>query len=462
MQRIFTILIVTFIPVLLIGQKLKTLTLQEQKQDINYIQSELEKLHPGIYSYQSEEEYRNGFDILRMNLKEDQNVFEFYQKLVPVINTIGCGHTTVKFPSKELKKVQKSRKLLPIEVQIIDDKIYITKMLVKNADVESGNEIISINDIPSSQLISKNLMLYPSDGRILSRKYQMMSKFFAIDFSKFHSDTDDFILEINNKKKNQNIKLKGVSYDFYIQQTHITPAKDLEFEIIDSLSIALISIRNSSSQKKFSEFLKSSFFQIQKMGINNLIIDLRYDSFNRDHDGAELYSYITDTVFSYYKKLEVTENYDVPKALRWITHYPIEQDSTGRFYWTIHADLNEQFPKPSPFQGNVFVLTDGFTFSATTEFSSIVKSNKRGLIVGIETGGGYYGNNSGGMLLRQLPNSKLKVVVPPIKYIMAVKDLGNYSRGVIPDVPVQININEVISGKDQTLNTALNLIIQSQ
>lgn len=461
MKRIFTILIVIFIPVLLIGQKLMTLTVQEQKEDINYIQSELEKLHPGIYSYQSEEEFTNGFDLLRMNLIEDQNVFEFYQKLVPVINTIGCGHTTVKLPPKELKKIQKSRKLLPLEVCLIDDKILVTKILDVNSGIQPGDEIISINKIASKQLIDENIHLYPSDGRILSRKYQMMGRYFSIDFSKFFNGTENFELEIKSNNTVQNIQLQGITYDAYLSKTLIPEEKDLDFEIIDSLSVALIIIRNSSSGKKFSEFLESTFQQIQNTGIQNLIIDLRYDSFNRDHDGAELYSYITDTVFSYYKKLEVTENYDVPKALRWITHYPIEQDSTGRYYWTIHADLNEQYPKPSPFQGNVFVLTDGFTFSATTEFSSIVKSNKRGLIVGIETGGGYYGNNSGGMFLRQLPNSKIKVVVPPIKYIMAVKDLGNYSRGVIPDVPVQINIHEVILGKDQTLNTAINLIMQS-
>jgi len=461
MKRILSILIL-FLPALLVGQTLKKLTVQEQTEDINYIQSELVKLHPGIYTYQSESEFREGFDFLKKSLIEDQTVFEFYQKLVPVINNIGCGHTTVKFPSNDLRKLQKSRKLLPIEVQIIDDKIYITKMLVKNSDVESGNEIISINDIPSSQLLNENLMLYPSDGRILSRKYQMMGKYFSINFSKFHIVEEEFELEVKSNSTIQKTQLQGITYDDYLNKTLKPNEKDLEFEIIDSLAAALITIRNSSTRKKFSEFLESSFHQIQNTGIQNLIIDLRYDSFNRDHDGAELYSYITDTVFSYYRKLEVTEYYDVPKALKWITHYPIEQDSTGHHYWTIHADLNEQYPKPSPFQGNVFVLTDGFTFSATTEFSSIVKSNERGLIVGIETGGGYYGNNSGGMLIRQLPNSKLKVVVPPMKYIMAVRDLGNYSRGVIPDIPVHININEVISGKDQILNTAINLITLSQ
>lgn len=451
-----------FYNVVTICQTLKTFSIQEQTEDINYISSELKIFHPGIYTYQSEKEFVNGFESLKSSLKENQTVFEFYQQLVPVINNIGCGHTTVKLPKRELKKIEKNQKLLPIEISIINNRVYITKVLDNISTIQPGDEIISINNTPSTRLIEETLHLYPSDGRILSRKYQMMEKYFAIDYAKFSDSPDKFVLEIRNNKKTRKVELPGIVYEDFKHQTATMELKNMELEMIDSLSTALITIRNSSSGKIFSEFLEFSFLQIHSNGTQNLIIDLRYDSFNRDHDGAELYSYLTDTLFNYYHKLEVTENYDVPKVLRWITHYPIEQDSTGKYYWTIHDELNMQYPKPNPFLGNVFVLTDGFTFSATSEFSSIVKSNKRGLIVGMETGGGYYGNNSGGMLIRKLPNSQLKVVVPPIKYIMAVEDLGNYTRGVIPDVPIDSDINKVILCKDQILNTAIQLILQSQ
>ena len=232
----------------------------------------------------------------------------------------------------------------------------------------------------------------------------------------------------------------------------------MEFTIIDSISTAIITIRNSKSRKAFDNFLQTSFSKIQLDNIRNLIIDVRYDSFNRDSDGAELFSYLTTEPFRYYAKLEVTKKYDVPKAIRWLTHYPIEQDNTGKYHWTIHPQLEIQSPKPIAFSGKVFVLTDGFTFSATTEFSSMVKSKGRGLIIGGETGGSFYGNNSGGMLRKVLPNSRIIVYVPPIHYIMAVTDLGDYSRGVIPDIEVTENINDYILNHDLIKETALNLI----
>ena len=285
-----------------------------------------------------------------------------------------------------------------------------------------------------------------------------MEKTFSVDYSKFHYTTDCFNIEIGNKGESKTLTIDGINYKDFISKTNQPKLDELEFTIIDSISTAIITIRDSKSKKIFDDFLENSFYQIQMNEICNLIIDVRYDSFNRDSDGAELFSYLTSEPFQYYDKLEVTENYDVPKGMRWFTHYPIEQDSTGKYYWKTHPQLEIQSPKPKDFSGKVFVLTNGFTFSATSEFSSIVKSKKRGLIIGLETGGSYYGNNSGGMLRKILPYSGIIVYVPPIHYIMAVKDSGNYSRGVIPDITVTENINDLILNQDLIKETALNLI----
>jgi len=457
MTKLFSILAL-FIVVLANSQSLKTLSIEEQLADIEFIKTELQKLHPGIYTYQSELEFETGFESLKVNIKTNQTIFEFYNSVVPVINQIGCGHTTSKVPPKELKKIQKSRKFLPIKIKIIDNKIYITKVLFDNKDLFPGLEIQSVDGVSASEFIKSNLKNYPSDGRILSRKYQSMEKNFSLDYSQFHYTTDCFNIEVGNKGVSKTLKINGINYKDFLSKTSQPKLDELEFTIIDSISTAIITIRDSKSKKVFDDFLENSFYQIQMNEISNLIIDVRYDSFNRDSDGAELFSYLTTEPFQYYDKLEVTENYDVPKGMRWFTHYPIEQDSTGKYYRKTHSQLEIQSPKPKDFSGKVFVLTNGFTFSATSEFSSKIKSTKRGQIIGLETGGSYYGNNSGGMLRKILPNSGIIVYIPPIHYIMAVKDLGNYSRGVIPDITVPENINNIILKQDLIKDTALNLI----
>ncbi len=395
---------------------------------------------------------------MKASLQENQTVFDFYNSLAPVINQVGCGHTTSKIPPKELKRIQKSRKYLPLKIKIIENKIYISEVLVQSEDLFPGLEILSIDGIVTSEYIKANLNRYPSDGRILSRKYQMMEKYFSIDYTGFHYTSESFNIEVGNIEGSKTVIIDGIDYEDFISKTNQPKLEEMEFTLIDSISTAIMTIRSSKSKKVFEGFLENSFSKIQNNKIDNLIVDVRYDSFNRDSDGAELYSYLTLEPFKYYDKLEVTKDYDVPKAMRWMASYPIEQDSTGKYYWTIHPQLEMQNPKPQIFKGKVFILTDGFTFSATSEFSSKVKSTKRGLIIGRETGGSYYGNNSGGMLRKVLPNSKIIVYIPPIHYILAVKDVGNYSRGVIPDILVTEKVHNIILNRDLIKLTALNLI----
>lgn len=459
MTKLFT-LFALIIAVTANSQSLKTLSVDEQLEDVEFIKTELEKLHPGIYTYQTKKEFEDGFISLKENLHENQTVFEFYNSFVPVINQIGCGHTTSKIPPKELKKIQKNRRFLPIGIKIIEDKIFITEVLIESKDLFPGLEILSIDGVTAANFIKSNLNRYPSDGRIMSRKYQMFENYFSIDYSTFHYTSRRFKIEINNNEESKTVTVDGISYKDFISKTYHSKLDEMELKLMDSISTGIITIRNSKSKKAFNDFLENSFSQLLINKIRNLIIDVRYDSFNRDSDGAELFSYLTTESFRYYDKLEVTKNYDVPKALRWLARYPIEQDSLGKYYWKIHPQLELQTPKPNPFLGKVFILTDGFTFSATSEFSSKIKSTKRGLIIGLETGGSYYGNNSGGMLRKVLPNSGIIVYVPPIHYILDVNDLGNYSRGVIPDILVNEKVNNLILNHDLIKQAALNSIQQ--
>ena len=440
------------------GQTLKKLSIEEQLEDIKFIKSELEKFHPGIYTYQSKVEFDGVFNELIKNLNKELSVIDFYNLVIPVVNSVGCGHTTSYIPSSVMKRALKSKTFLPIEVKISEERMYVSHVLNNNVHVHPGSEILSIDGIAISEIIQSNVNRYPSDGRILSRKYQSLAKYFARDYAIFNQSKASYQLEMNDLEGKRTFSVEGIGYEEFVERSQKPKGKDLEFSIIDSLSTAILVIRNSKSKKAFGQFLDDSFAKINSGGIKNLIVDVRDDSFNRDSDGAVLYSYLTNDPFRYYDKLEVSPHYDVPKAIRWFAHYPIEKDSIGKHYWTIHPQLEIQKPNPTSFEGKLYVLTDGFTFSAASEFSSIVRSNKRGLIIGNETGGSYYGNNSGGMLSRKLPNSRIKVYIPPMHYYMAVEDFGFYSSGVIPDVHVSPNAQDISLNTDIILHSTLNLI----
>ncbi len=78
--------------------------------------------------------------------------------------------------------------------------------------------------------------------------------------------------------------------------------------------------------------------------------------------------------------------------------------------------------------------------------------------VGGETGGGYYGNNSGAFAIVTLPNSRLKLGIPLMAYYTAVKDYEFTDRGIVPHYQVQPTITGILTGRDEVMEQVVAII----
>ena len=112
-----------------------------------------------------------------------------------------------------------------------------------------------------------------------------------------------------------------------------------------------------------------------------------------------------------------------------------------------------------PFTGTVYILTDGRNYSASTDFTSIASQLDNVFIVGEETGGEYRSYISGAMFGLVLPNSKIGVKVATWKSILAIdENPSNHGRGVMPDYPVSVSMEDFIRGTDAAKDFAFDLI----
>jgi hypothetical protein len=109
----------------------------------------------------------------------------------------------------------------------------------------------------------------------------------------------------------------------------------------------------------------------------------------------------------------------------------------------------------------VFVLIDGGTFSTAADFCAVAHHLGRATFIGEETGGGYYGNNSGLEAVVTLPNSQLRVRVPMYEYWKAVPRYDGRRRGTRPDRAVETTIADLLRGVDGALEVALKLAAPS-
>jgi len=107
------------------------------------------------------------------------------------------------------------------------------------------------------------------------------------------------------------------------------------------------------------------------------------------------------------------------------------------------------------FYGKTYVLISPVTYSGGSEFSNMMYTKGLSTFVGEETGGGYYGNTSGYGKILELPHSKIKISIPALKFVMNVKPILPFGRGVIPHFKVIPTIEEYINGENAYLNYVL-------
>src|SRR5262245_30619242 len=122
--------------------------------------------------------------------------------------------------------------------------------------------------------------------------------------------------------------------------------------------------------------------------------------------------------------------------------------------------MPEQQPEIYAFLGRTIVLINGLIFSTAADFCAVAHHLKRATFIGEETGGGYYGNNSGMQTILTLPNSKARIRVPMYEYWNAVPGYDGKRRGTRPDYMVETKAANLLRGVDEQLELAMKLASQ--
>ena len=115
-------------------------------------------------------------------------------------------------------------------------------------------------------------------------------------------------------------------------------------------------------------------------------------------------------------------------------------------------------PKKNVFKGNLYILTNGGSFSNTGIVASCLNRYNRGVFIGEETGG----NNkvlAGYVKEISLPNTKIRIQIPTKQFLLN-KDLPDSGHGTMPTYFVQTNLTDIINNTDNILNYTTELINQ--
>jgi len=118
--------------------------------------------------------------------------------------------------------------------------------------------------------------------------------------------------------------------------------------------------------------------------------------------------------------------------------------------------------------GKIYVLTNGHSYSAATLFPAVLVRNRRGVSVGRETGTGYHYMTALKFADIRLPHTLQTIRIPMVQLVFdtTVCDRTPAGRGLLPDYPLPLSLNEVLDGPDGKtdvmLEYALSLIANGQ
>ncbi len=133
----------------------------------------------------------------------------------------------------------------------------------------------------------------------------------------------------------------------------------------------------------------------------------------------------------------------------------------GNFHFGYFERKKFKPKKKNHFDGQVYVLTGGNTFSASTLFAQNVKEQDNVLIVGEESGGGAYGNNAWLIPDVTLPLTKVRFRLPLFRLVVD-KGLPKNGRGIIPELEVLPNVKDIRQNVDYKMVKVIELIKTSQ
>ena len=451
------------------------------QKDFSVLNKVLKANHPSLYWYSTKDSIDNFFLQTYNSLKDSLSEQQFRKKVAWTISKIHCGHTAVR-PSKRYSKYYGNQriKVFPIFLKVWDDSAVVVNNLIKgDSSLKRGTIVTRINGAPVKKIVDSICQFISTDGYSNTFKYQLISFNFPAFYNNVYGMDSSYVVEYldslgkPNEKKVKTFEatadilsknpvfLPGAATKKQLHQLRLSGSRNMEIDT--SLNAAIISV-NTFSKGKLTRFFRSSFKKIRNRNINNIVVDLRLNSGGSVMACTRLSQYLIDKPFNVADTVAaVDRSFRYKKFIRpwliyWLSmHISGRRSKDGRIHFRYFEKHYFKPKKRNHFDGSIYILTGGYTFSAATLVASDLKGQYNVTIVGEETGGGSYGNSAMLLTTIVLPNTRLRVTLPLFRMVLDAKRVKN-GRGIFPDYEVKPSTNLIKIGADAKMEKVVELL----
>ena len=453
-------------------------------KDLQTLQKVIEQNHPSTYWYTPKDSMDYYFSSALASVKDSMSAWAFKNVVATYLANIKCGHTSVHFSPKLTKQYANYRfPQFPLQLKVWKDSaVVIGNLFTKDSILKRGTIVTAINQMPVKPLVDSLYSIISTDGYSINFKSQVLTNNFAGWYKAKFGDVDSvyqisYIDSAGNassisiaayvppKPKKDSVSKLTVTSSKPKKPKPVPPKKWTL--LVDSATNTAFMNLSSFSGSGLRKFIRQSFRTIKTRSVKNLVIDIRSNGGGNIKNSTLLSRYISDHSFKIADSV-VANNRGISKvplsSIFNVMYYALakslisKKEADGKFHFKRFEKHYYAPVTKNHFDGNVYILQGGYTFSASTLFTSPLMKQKNVTIVGEESGGGYYGNTAMMIPNIKLPNSGLLFRLPLYRLVMdKTRPKGN---GVIPHVMVDPSSYAIKQGFDIKLEVVKKMIQQ--
>jgi len=448
----------------------KIYTPAQIREDLIFLDQSLKHIHPEPFARLNPDTYDSHFQQLYQDKSWSQRRHEFYRLITPLISKFSDMHTRVLYPQQEYNQFLEQFGKFPLAVLYSSDGLIVVADQQQPSIVPVGSKLLAINSIDINVILDKFSQYVPAETESGQRRMIQM-EFSRLLWSIYHLKNNYQVDYLWQGKAYRKV-VQGVKQR-QTENQHNVVSHYGSISINDQTSLIWLNDFNEQYDK-FEQFLDQEFQLIRNQNKQSLILDLRYNQGGVTDNLALLLTYLTKQPVHWANRatvklskafrqqhaqmLENAKNQKYGNYLDWL---PMEYMNLWQWeiLFTSDGDLMETeidpviSEKEDYFTGKIYVLSNGYCYSACASVIATLQQNQRATIIG-EQPGSLTNVQYGYPVQVELPNTGLKLIIPAMKFILNEDAETNQ---IMPEHQIERRRSHVLSGQDPVFELAMKL-----